>query len=328
MKEIDVESVIADLSHCDPEVLKIIQEVVDELNLTDFNIHEIRENSLFRIDTDSTSWFLKIRDSLSRNWIAQIFSRVKLQHEITVSRQVNVQQPQMVQAPRIFKTDNHRYILFEFIPKSRPSDPLQIARSLVEFQNSGLQVRPHILLRIWYNDAVILLRSLMNCIKSRLLTWHEAARIVYVWSTLAASQPKLDFQFLSHGDFHQGNTMVNQDGNLMFLDFECTVFVKKWAFTDIVRFSRLHVTTGFIDNEVVSSYIEEFKARYPERFNQLSVGIQIRLALIRKLVRQLCSGKRGCTKQEMKEFLNGTLLDDDKYESWFDEHVGFEYRES
>lgn len=123
-----------------------------------------------------------------------------------------------------------------------------------------------------------------------------------------------------HDDlFGPSNIAFSKEFGTMMYDFEGVLYERKWILSDAVD---LCITTNSV--EFHGTQLKPFVDEYLRRGYDLDVPSQVRVALMRKILRILFYFKirnSKVIKGMWQDFLSDVVLDDQAYESWYQKNV-------
>jgi len=305
---------------------KLLEQALKELDLEIISLKNIRP-TVFLINTHDATYVLKFYgDRGIRRVINHIRwdSYVCFKNEIEVNRQMLQFNERSFLFPKMLKTDEKHYILFEHIEDYMMShrDELtddNIVSSLLAFQTSKIHVRHN----LYYRYRIFLKRNIPIKIlrwsrkvlyrPKHLLLWFRC--YLFALKALFLSK-KTNVSLQTHNDlFRYNNMILNRDNQLYLCDFEFVKRDQKWFLIDIIDLC-FDLKTFEFNQTLFGKYITELS-----KVTDLSTSrykTQIKVILLRKILGQLTRADLTLErKEQLVEFIESTLMNNEAYNLWY-----------
>ncbi|MFT4283129.1 MAG: hypothetical protein ACMXX6_01755 [Candidatus Woesearchaeota archaeon] len=271
-----------------------------------------KDGSVCKVEYNNKTYLLK-------KYNKSFFSFFRLKKEVKVSKALD-KKPE-INVPSVIKHDENN-VLFEYIDNKEleQNDRKIAAKKLAEFHNCNIKLNRNIknrFLDILINKPYFALQRILilNIFKLGLKNYFK---IQVLLNKLKKKQKEFNKLFLLHNDFYKNNVLMTENKEVYFCDLESVVKDSKWFMIDVVKYSATKPYFYDLDKDFIKSYLKELKNSYKDVYKKLNTKAQIRLALILYLTRKLKNTKK---YKNTKNFLTETLLDDKKYNKWFNKEI-------
>lgn len=228
--------------------------------------------------------------------------------------------------PMLMITDHKNYFIISYIDYLKETtlneldNQKTIAKALVEFQLTEVEFNDTcikvIIKNIMQKPGMKLLRILQSLF-IREYGFKLSIKCCWLLIKCLFYSRSTNFPIFIHNDLDRNNVLLNEKNELFFIDFEDSIYEKKFIFVDIIdlAFNQCDCT---ISSSLINDYIHELRDN-KVNVDSIDIKVQIRFALLRRLILLLVSKKRSESQKNMyKYFLEKVILNDQNYSEWYD----------
>ena len=227
--------------------------------------------------------------------------------------------------PKLIDTDKKNYLLFEYIEGSRGINKKHINKELLisgllEFNTFFIFKNKEETRDIYggflFSVFISILRGIFLYGFSNIGTVASLKCFVILCKNSICEKP-FNYYFLQHRDLgNEDNKISSKDGRVYFIDFAQTRKENKWILMDIIDISMPKKTLK-LDHDLFILYLKKLNKEIDKNIN---IKRQVRMALLRKTL-HLMGEKSNKAKHISKNFLLQILLNNNKFNKWFEENM-------
>lgn len=221
--------------------------------------------------------------------------------------------------PRLIDTDERSFMLLEYL------DGVFLKNCAIDF-SCGEIGKGLVELHLFRSERYIgpCARLIQRYITTTGLSIHRGAalvalaerrpliflKVIKTFYTCLRSAPRQKTYFFHHRDLiNHDNSFVMNDGRLALIDFGNARAERRWILMDAIDLSIDYDMN--VNAELLRSCLQQI---LPLCTNPIAIRDHVRISLIRRLLHPARLTAR-------REFLSEILLDDSKFQSWYEEHV-------
>ena len=271
---------------------------------------------IFKMAIEEVGFWMKILES--------VYGRcIYFQNEYLAYKALSKSELKNFQIPQLLETDKNRYIIlayYDFQPITEIDNyEKMIFNAVSEFNLIPFGFKQPLALKLIRRIPYKLTRWLITR-GPRYFGLKQTMLCLRVLIKSSMKQSSFKQGLYMHDDlFGPSNIAFNKELGTMMYDFEGVLYERKWILSDAVD---LCITTNSV--EFHGTQLKPFVDEYLKRGYDLDVFSQVRVALMRKILRILFYFKirnSKVIKGMWQNFLFDVVLNDKAFESWYQENV-------
>lgn len=276
-----------------------------------------KKDQVFKVKTNKRDFLVKVKNISGKKIGFRHLKALAFKQESQLNHELSKSESQFFRVPDVFETDEHNYLIFEFVSGEMPDDAQRIAEALLEFQFEKPNITWQLPLTMWFHPWSRFFRNLIIAKTHNRITWHQLFKAIRIYHKCSKRQKRLSYTVLKHGDFHVYNLLMDKSKKVVVLDLETTIYSRKWFFSDIVRVCRNPDQFPHYDPEIIHSYLKLFQEKKPDMYSELNLKAQFRIGFFIKFLRTLNNNNNVQIRENARIIISEILLDDQKYSEWF-----------
>lgn len=293
-----------------------VKRIAKKYNFFYQDLEKNSNKNIFVLNNDSSKGLLKLKKK-GRSILERLNCHIRFKNELNVYEDIKIKELQNFKIPDLMKSDRETFLLVEFLPKRRPdiNNHEHIIKALLEFQFQSVNQN--------YSLANIFLQPVFRCYLMGLKLLFKKKinpitfkSLVVAIVKLSLSHKKIEANYV-HGDFHIGNLMQLNNGQLAIYDFENVVKVKKWIYIDIARLARSNNAIFSFSNEIIIQYKLLLNKNFDHITKNINDKLQLRFAFIYIALDALLKPSLNQMHDSTKKLLVSTLLNTENYDQWY-----------